>query len=99
MRWETLRKKSGDPRRSPWSASSENAQSARVKILCVMVMLPTESKHTFVRTVKDRPEKIPLLVGIRRKRKRASSKHMKSVVAYVVSKGYVEWNARRSASG
>jgi hypothetical protein len=64
-----------------------------------MVIRPTESKNTFAKTAKDRPEKIPLLVGIRRKRKRASSKCMKSVAAYVVSKGYVEWNARRSASG
>jgi hypothetical protein len=64
-----------------------------------MVIHQTESKNTFARTVKDRPEKIPLLMGIRRKKKRASSKCMKSAVAYVVSKGYVEWNARRSASG
>jgi hypothetical protein len=64
-----------------------------------MVILPTESKNTFAKTAKDRPEKIPLLVGIRRKRKRSSSMRTKSVAAYVVSKGHLEWNVIRSASG
>jgi len=49
-----------------------------------MVILQRESKNIFARTVKDRPEKIPLLVGIQRKRKREYSKLMKSVAACVV---------------
>ena len=60
---------------------------------------PNGKQKYLCKDCKRQTRENPTSRGYSEEEKERSSKRMKSEVAYVVSKGHLEWNAIRSASG